>query len=159
MKCSKMAAGAAAIVAAGWAASAGAQLFPYQLPNNNFVWRWGSENQRTNRRFEDLQASGGEAGFRCDLDAALRPGSQYTAMDVRQMASQLNVAIDFIYQATMLMNDLDARRELDWATLTCKRPEPTPSSEEEKAEHEQRAREKMQKEIERRRARQQSSGN
>ncbi|HET8697730.1 MAG TPA: hypothetical protein VFO94_09605 [Gammaproteobacteria bacterium] len=159
MKCSKWAAAVAAVVAAGWAGAASAQFFPYQLPNKNFVWRWGNENQRTNRRFEDLQASGGEAGFRCDLDAALRPGSQYTTMEVRQMAARLSTAIDFIYQATMLMNDLDSRLELDWATLTCKRPEPTPSTEEEKAEHEQRAREKMQKEIERRRARQQSSGN
>ena len=156
---SKIAAAAAAVIAAGCVGSASAQLFPYQLPNNNFIWRWGDENQRSNRRFEDLQASGNEAGFRCELDAALSPASHLTTTEVRQLAADLSTSIDFIYKSTMLMNDLDARRELDWATLTCQRPEPTPSSEEEKAEHEQRAREKMQKEIERRRARQQSSGN
>ena len=150
---------AAAIIAAASVSSASAQLGTYQLPSNNFIWRWGDENQRHNQRFEDLRASGGEAGFRCDLDAGLSPASHLTSMDVRQMEAQLNASIDFIYKSSNLMNQLHASRDIDWATLTCQRPEATPSSDEEKAEHEQRAKEKMQKEIERRRARQQSSSN
>ena len=159
MNRSRMTAAAAAIIAAACMGSASAQLGTYQLPNNNFSWRWGSENQRHNSRVEDLRVSGGEAGFRCDLTAALSPGSRLSSMDVRQIEQKLNTAIDFIYQSTTLMNQLSASRDIDWATLTCQRPEATPSTEEEKAEHEQRAKEKMQKEIERRRARQQSSGN
>lgn len=153
----RMAAAAAAIIAAACVGSASAQ-FGYQLPSNNFIWRWGDENQRHNSRAEDLQASGGEAGFRCDLDAGLSPGSRLTSMDVRRIEQELNTAIDFIYKSTNLMNELNAQRQIDWATLTCQRPEAKPSSDEEKAEHEQRAKEKMQKEIDRRRARQ-SSGN
>jgi hypothetical protein len=159
MNRSLMTAAAAAIIAAACGSPASAQLGTYQLPNNNFMWRWGDENQRHNSRFEDLQASGGEAGFRCDLVAALSPASRLTSMDVRQIEQQLNSSIDFIYKSSNLMNQLHASRDIDWATLTCQRPEATPSSDEEKAEHEQRAKEKMQKEIERRRARQQSSGN
>lgn len=159
MKRSRIAAAAAALIAAGFASAAGAQLGTYQLPNNNFVWRWGDENGRAVSRAEDLQVNGGEAGFRCDLTAAISPASHLTPTEVRQIQQRLATAIDFIYQSTMLMNDMKAQRQIDWATLSCARPEPTPSSEEEKAAHEQKAREKMQKEIERRRAKQQSSAN
>jgi hypothetical protein len=45
-------------------------------------------------------------------------------------------------------------RSLDLATLDCKHPEVTPLSEEKKAERESAAREKMLRELERRRAKQ-----
>ena len=154
-----VAAAAAALGAAGFAGAASAQLGTYQLPNSNFVWRWGDENGRAVSRAEDLQVSGGEAGFRCDLTAAISPASHLTPTEVRQIQQQLATAIDFIYKSTMMMNDMKAQHEIDWATLSCARPEATPSSEEAKAEHEQKAREKMQKEVERRRAKQQSSAN
>jgi hypothetical protein len=52
------------------------------------------------------------------------------------------------------MNQLDQQRELDWAKLSCAKPEPTPATAQEKADREAKAREKMQKEVERRRAHQ-----
>jgi hypothetical protein len=154
-----VAATAAALITVGFAGAAIAQLGTYQLPNNNFVWRWGDENGRSLHRAEDLEVSGGEAGFRCDLTAAISPGSHLTPNDVRQIQQQLSSAIDFIYKSTMLMNDMHNQRQIDWAMLSCARPEATPSTEAQKAEHEQKAREKMQKEIEKRRAKQPSSTN
>jgi len=159
MKRSWMTATAPALIAAGFASVASAQLGTYQIPNNNFIWRWGDENGRNIHRAEDLEVSGTEAGFRCDLTAAISPASHLSPTEVRQIASQLATAIDFIYKSTMLMNDMHAQRQIDWATLSCARPEATPSSEAEKAEHEQKAREKMQKEIDKRRAKQPPSGN
>ena len=159
MQRSRIVAATAALITAGFASAASAQLGTYQLPSSNFIWRWGDENGRAIHRAEDLEVSGGEAGFRCDLTAAISPASHLSPSEVRQIATQLSTAIDFIYKSSMLMNDMQSQRQIDWATLSCARPEATPSSEAEKAEHEQKAREKMQKEIERRRAKQQSSGN
>lgn len=151
------AAAAAALISVGFAAAASAQLGTYQLPNSNFIWRWGDENGRAIHRAEDLEVSGGEAGFRCDLTAAISPASHLDPSEVRRIATQLATAIDFIYKSTMLMNDMHAQRQIDWATLSCARPEATPSTEAEKAEHEAKAREKMQKEIDKRRAKQQGN--
>ena len=151
-------AAAAALVAAviGYAGAAHAQPpFGYQLPSTDFMWRWGRESSR--QRLEDIHANGNEAGFRCELIAALSPATHYTTTEVRQIEQDLGTRMDFIYAATTLMNQLDATNQLDSATLTCARPKPTPSTEEEKAENEQRAKEKMQKEVERRRARQQKA--
>ena len=61
----------------------------------------------------------------------------------------------FIYATSQEMNYFDQMRILDWATLDCKHPEPGPVDEAKKAERENAAREKMLRELERRRARQQ----
>jgi hypothetical protein len=53
------------------------------------------------------------------------------------------------------MNYRDQMLSLDWATLDCKRPQPGPVDEAKKAERENAAREKMLRELERRRAKQQ----
>jgi hypothetical protein len=127
--------------------------FGYTLPQNDFVWRWGDENRQ--RGMGDLSVNGSEAGFNCELVADLGPGSRYTVTDVNQIENELRVRLDFIYAATTLMNQLDLQNDLDWAVLTCERPQAAPVTPEEKAENEARARDKMQREIERRRARQQ----
>lgn len=145
-------AGIVTVLTAGDIAPARAQ-FGYTLPQSDFVWRWGNENRQ--RGFGDLSVSGSEAGFNCDLVADFGPGSRYSVTDVNQIENELRVRLDFIYAATTLMNQLDLQNDLDWAVLTCTKPQAAPVTPEEKAENEARAREKMQREIERRRARQQ----
>ncbi len=53
------------------------------------------------------------------------------------------------------MNALEYQRALDWATLDCKKYEAPETSPDEKAAREAEAREKMLRELERRRERQQ----
>lgn len=145
-------AGIVTVLTAGGVLPARAQ-FGYNLPQNDFVWRWGDEKRQ--RGIGDLSVSGSEAGFNCDLVADLGPGSRYTVNEVRQLENELRTRLDFIYAATTLMNQLDLQNDLDWAVLTCMKPQAAPLTPEQKAENEARAREKMQREIERRRARQQ----
>jgi hypothetical protein len=143
----------AAVVSILGAGPALGQIGLYSLPKDNFIWRWGdSENARG---IADFSISGGESGFHCDLTGRLSPASRLSPSDVRALEQELRSRLDFIYASATYMNNLDATRDLDWATLDCKRPEATPSTEEEKAEREAKAREKMMREIERRRARQQ----
>jgi hypothetical protein len=146
-------AAAGALLALALPMLAAAQLGMYTLPKNDFVWRWGNENRQ--RPTGDFSARGGEAGFQCELVGDLGPGSQLSPIEVREFENNLSTRLDFIYAAATTMNELDFQNDLDWAVLTCARAKSTPSTEEEKAENEARAREKMQKEIERRRARQQ----
>jgi hypothetical protein len=153
---------AAAVAAAlllGKPFAAEGQFGLYTLPNNDFTWHWGDMREGARRSFEDLSASGSEAGFRCDLTAKLSPGSRMSPVDVRTLENELSTRLDFIYAVSEAMNYLDQTRELDWATLDCKKPEAAPVSEEERAERESRAREKMQRELERRRARERDDDN
>jgi hypothetical protein len=77
-----------------------------------------------------------------------------TPTQIRQFEDALRARLDFIYATSNYMNQLDQQRELDWAKLSCAKPEATPATAQEKAKSEAKAREKMQKEIERRRAHQ-----
>ena len=125
--------------------------FGYQLPKDDFIWKWG--DAELGDRFEDFDVNGAEGGFTCELKGRMRPGSQMSRTDINQMQNEIRTRMDFIYYTANLMNQLDLSRELDWALLTCTKYKAEPSTAEEKAEHEARARERMQREIERRRAR------
>ncbi len=47
---------------------ADAQLGMYTLPKNDFVWNWGEVSPERRFGHPDIEVSGGEGGFRCDLD-------------------------------------------------------------------------------------------
>ena len=143
---------AAAAVALA-ATSAQAQIAYYQLPQNDFVWNWGANPDRQ-IGFEDFTVTGGEGGFHCELKGKLNPGGTLTPTQLHQLEDALRARIDFIYASSQYMNQLDQQRELNWAKLSCMKPEPTPATAQEKADREAKAREKMQKEIDRRRAHQ-----
>jgi hypothetical protein len=146
---------AAAAVAGLAASSVHAQFGYYQLPQNDFVWNWGINPDRQ-IGFEDFTVTGGEGGFRCELKGKISGGSQMTSAQLKQLEDALRARIDFIYASSNYMNQLDQQRELDWAKLSCAKPQPTPQTAQEKADKEAKAREKMQKEIDRRRAHQQT---
>jgi hypothetical protein len=148
-------------------AAAGAQLVPvlqsaaqvpglYSLPTSDFIWTWGDTNlERRGKGPADVSIKGGEANFNCELNAQMRASSTMSPTDYRQIEQELATRLDFIYAASMAMNDLEYNRVLDWATLDCKEykaPEKTP---EERATREEEAREKMLRELEKRRERQQ----
>ncbi len=134
-------------------ASAHAQFGFYTLPQNDFTWTWGDFERRSNR--EDLRVSGSEAQFRCELTAQLRPSSQLSTIEMRQLATELQTSLQFVRSSVELMNALDYQRELEWGMLACKEPPPETVTEEQRIERESKARERMQREVERRRARQQ----
>jgi hypothetical protein len=143
---------AAATIAVFTATAARAQF--YQLPKSNFVWNWG-DPERTGAKFEDFTVNGGEGGFQCELKGKLNGGSQLTPSDLHTLEDQLRARLDFIYASSNTMNQLDRSRDLQWARLACAKPEAKPLSDQEKADKEAKAREKMQHEIDRRRAHQQ----
>lgn len=112
---------AIAAVALG-ATAAGAQVFNqpiYQLPSNDFTFNWGDLGKRTDKAFVDLRVSGIEEDFSCDLTMELAARSKLTDADMRDLAQQLSSGFTFIYDATMAMNAIDNRREIEWATLVC----------------------------------------
>ena len=156
MRAMKVLAATVAITASALAPHlAGAQFGIYQLPKDNFVWQWGRSRDAATRTFADLDVRGSEGPFQCQLSARLRAAGSVSRGDVSAMENDLRSRIDFIYAASEAMNYLDRSAALDWATLDCKKPEAAPVDEEERIERESRAREKMQREVERRRARQQ----
>ena len=69
----------------------------------------------------DFSIFGSEAGFRCDLKGKLRFGSRLSRMEIRKIESELRSSMSFISAVAWAMNDLDTRRELDWATLECEK--------------------------------------
>jgi hypothetical protein len=141
-----------------WSWPAAAQFGLYQLPQNNFIWNWGDTAESGKRHgVSDLDLDGGEAGFQCHLTARLRPSVSMSPTEIRQMEMDLRTRLDFIYASSQTLNYLDQTRQLDWATLDCKKPEPGPVDEAKRAERENAAREKMLRELERRRARQRDS--
>jgi hypothetical protein len=136
-----------------FAAGAAHAQFGYTLPKGNFVWNWGRNPEGLNTRFEDFSVTGFEAGFQCELTGKAGLSGRLSPSDIRQIEETLRARSDFIYAASTYMNDLDRQNLIDWARLACDKPEPKESTAEEKAEHETRAKEKMQREIDRRRAR------
>ena len=130
---------------------ADAQFGLYQLPQQNFVWTWGKPEGRTG--FSDFDIDGGEEGFRCKLTAKIRFSSNLSRSDISDIENSLRTSLQFIYDVSNTMNNLDYQRELDWAQLSCQKPEAGPVDDKTKAEREARAREKTQRDVERRRAR------
>jgi hypothetical protein len=128
----------------------------YTLPKGNFTWNWGrGAVEGAGGGFEDFSVNGSEGGFRCLLTGRMSAGSQSSPSDMRALETQLQGRLDFIYAASTAMNELDLRRQLDWARLACEMPEGKESTPEEKAEREAKAKEKMQREIDKRREREQ----
>ncbi len=142
---------AAAAVALLGGPPAEAQFGLYQLPQQNFVWTWGKAEGHTG--FSDFDIDGGEAGFRCKLTAKIRYSSDLSPTDISQLETSLRTSLQFIYDVSNTMNQLDFQRELDWAQLSCQKPEAGPVDDKTKADREARAKEKTQREVERRRAR------
>ncbi len=149
--------GAAALaLLLGFAAGPAGAQFGYSLPKDDFVWNWGRGGEEAAQRgFEDFEVRGGEDGFNCLLTGKVGLSGRMTQNDVQALEDALRARLDFIYASATYMNELEQQHLIDWARLACDKPEATPSTEEEKAEREARAKEKMQKEIDRRRERQQ----
>ena len=144
---------AAFAIAALTATAAHAQFGYYQLPKNDFTWNWG-DPERAGMKFEDFTVNGSEGGFNCELKGKLAGASRMTPSDLHTLEDQLRSRLDFIYASSSTMNQLDQAHEIMWARLACAKPEAKPLSEQEKADKEAKAREKMQREIDRRRAHQ-----
>jgi hypothetical protein len=150
-----------AVVLAAAAASASlvanravGQFGIYTLPQDDFRWNWGAIGPEEKTGFADIQVSGSEGAFRCDLSARTRASSILGPTDYRQIENDLRTRIDFIYAASQAMNYLDQNRSLDWAVLDCKRPEQEPVDAATSEARQNEAREKMLRELERRRAKQ-----
>ena len=143
---------AATAAAVLFATSAIAQF--YTLPNASFKWHWGDTNLERRFGHADLEMTGGESFFDCELTARFRPTANATPSYIRAIRDSLATRLDFIYAVSETMYNLELNREIDWATLDCTRFEPEPRSPEASAERQSEAREKMLRELERRRARQ-----
>jgi hypothetical protein len=134
--------------------NAAAQFGLYTLPQNDFTWHWGqSSPEQAARGIADIEARGSEGFFQCELTAKTRTLT-LTTEETREIETQLTGRLDFIYAVNEAMYYLDQSRQLDWATLDCKKYKEEPKTAEESAEREAEAREKMLRELERRRARQ-----
>jgi hypothetical protein len=133
------------------------QLGLYTLPQDDFRWNWGAIGPDDGRRgMADIQVSGSESVFRCELSARTRPSSALGPTDYRQLENDLRTRLDFIFAVSEAMNYLDQTRNLDWAVLDCKRPEEQPVDAATSEKRQNDAREKMLRELERRRAKQRS---
>jgi hypothetical protein len=127
----------------------------YTLPKDDFIWKWGDQRETAQRGMADIEINGSESFFQCDLTARMRPSSNRTQSEIRDLEMELRQRLDFIYAASEYMNYLEQTRELWWATLDCKRQGEDNSTPEQRAERESEARAKMLRELERRRERQQ----
>jgi hypothetical protein len=125
----------------------------YTLPTTDFVWNWGKVDLEGRAGTADIEMTGSEAQFRCELKAEMRVSSTMTPEEYRQLEQSLSTRLDFIYAVSEAMNYLEYQRVLDWAVLDCKEYEAPERTEDEKATREQEAREKMLRELERRRER------
>ena len=148
---------AAAIGAQALLVSEAAAQIPglYSLPTSDFVWNWGRADLEQRQGPADIEMTGSEAQFRCELKAQIRPSSTMTPNDYRAIEQQLSTRLDFIYAVSEAMNQLEQQIVLDWATLDCKEYDAPEKSAEERATREAEAREKMLRELEKRRERQQ----
>jgi hypothetical protein len=134
--------------------NAAAQPPLYNLPSTDFRWNWGrAANAEDRAGRADIEASGSEAGFRCELLASISPASTMSTTEYRTLENQLSTRLDFIYAVSEAMNYLDSVNDLDWATLDCKKFKAAPVSAEESAQREAEARDKMLRELEKRRER------
>jgi len=152
METSKIFALAATAATVLFATSALAQ-FGYTLPNADFRWNWGQTDLERRFGHADLEMTGHEAFFDCEFTARFRVTANRTPSDIRAIRDSLATRLDFIYAVSETMYYMEQNREIDWATLDCKRHEAAPTSPEERAERQDQAREKMLRELERRRAR------
>src|SRR5688572_32938071 len=96
----------------------------YSLPTTDFIWNWGDTNLERRRGAPDITMQGGEAQFRCELNATMRASSTMTQADYRTIEQQLSTRLDFIYAVSQAMNELEYQRRRDWATLGCKGYDP-----------------------------------
>lgn len=156
MRGSTLAVALAAVAAAGCLVAnvAVGQFGIYTLPQDDFRWNWGAIGPDEKMGFADIQVSGSEGAFRCDLSARTRASSALGPTDYRQIENDLRSRLDFVYAASQAMNYLDQTRSLDWAVLDCKRPEQQPVDAQTSEARQNEAREKMLRELERRRAKQ-----
>lgn len=130
------------------------QLGLYTLPQNDFRWNWGAIGPEERIGAADIEVSGSESVFRCELSARFRVSGSLGPTDYRQIENDLRTRLDFIYAVSETMNYLDQTRSLDWAVLDCKRPEEQPVDAATSEKRQNEAREKMLRELERRRAKQ-----
>src|SRR5688500_5335978 len=95
-------------IAVALAAALAAQVLPvddagaqipglYSLPQSDFVWNWGSNDPERRRGPADMEVSGAEAQFRCELSAKMRVSSTMTETDLRDIERDLTTRLDFIY--------------------------------------------------------------
>ena len=84
----------------------------YTLPKDDFIWNWGDVAEGQQRGMADIEISGTESFFRCDLTVRLSPASSRSPSDVREMEMELRQRLDFIYAASEAMNYLEYSREL-----------------------------------------------
>ena len=152
MRMSRSAAPLLAVAAVLLPLAAAGQGF-YTLPKDDFIWNWGDVAEARQRGMADIEVSGSESFFHCDLTARMRPSSARSPTDMREIEMTLRQRLDFIYAVSETMNILEYNRELEWATLDCKRQGEENIDPETRAERETAAREKMLRELERRRER------
>ncbi len=107
----------------------------FQLPQNDFTWTWGG--RRNSRDFEDISVIGSDGGFRCSLEVKLRIGTRLSRMDTRSIESELRGSMNFVQAVNYQMNDLDARREIDWAVLEYEKPQRREREQEREQEQEE----------------------
>ena len=101
-----------------WHAPAEAQFNPFlQLPEDDFTWRWGQQRGG----IEDFNIRATYMEFSCTLTGMLQPRSRLTRMDMRSLQMQLQSSMNFIEEAANTMNQLERRRDLQWAVLDCER--------------------------------------
>ncbi len=153
MKTSRIFALAAPAATLLFAAGAAAQFGLYTLPRSDFRWNWGETNLERRMGQADIQLRGSESFFECEFTARFRPTTNMTHRDIRAVRDSLSTRLDFIYAVNETMYYLDQDRQIDWATLDCKKYEPENRGPEASAERQSEAREKMLRELERRRAR------
>jgi hypothetical protein len=135
---------------------ASAQFGILNYPNEDFIWRWANARDAEPRLGpEDFEARGQEATFDCVLTGALSPGSHVTDLELKEMEYQLQSSLFFIQASAELMNELELQREIAWATLDCKKPQPSEQDAAELEEEVERARQKAVEEMLRRRERSQ----
>jgi len=124
----------------------------YQLPNSDFTWIWGADNELELRGPSDFRSRGQESGFSCELTANLSPSNRLTQNEIRQIESQLGTSLAFIQESAYLMNDWEFGRQIIWGKLACVKPEGEDDPEDEQRRID-RALERAIRDRERRRAR------
>jgi hypothetical protein len=125
----------------------------YTLPQNDFTWFWGEPNERDLGRRPDINVSGVESNFRCELTARYRVSVDMTPNEEREVERQLSTSIAFVADSVNLMNTLEYNIQLDWGRLACIKNTDEEVSEEKQQERVDRALEKAIRARERRRER------
>jgi hypothetical protein len=124
----------------------------YSLPQSDFTWLWGDPDERDFRRRPDIQASGNESSFTCELSVRFSPSVNMTSAEEREMERALATSLAFIRESVELLNSLEYNVRLDWGRLACTKFVDD-ADEAELQERTDRALEKAIRDRERRRAR------